>query len=54
MKAIKGLIIHKKLASYRSAFPHDDRTEVKNVAEIYNDVLEFSKSVLPIIDLTQA
>jgi hypothetical protein len=46
MKAIKGLAIHKKLASYRSAFPHNDRTEVRNATEIYDDVLEFSRLVL--------
>ncbi|KIM71281.1 hypothetical protein PILCRDRAFT_830444 [Piloderma croceum F 1598] len=54
MKAIKGLTIHKKLASYRSAFPHNDRTDVRNVTEIYNDVLEFSRPGLYSESVTRA
>ena len=45
MKTIKSFTIHKKLASCRAIFPHDDHAEVKNVARIYDDVLKFSRSV---------
>jgi hypothetical protein len=53
MKAIKSLAIHKKLASFRTLFPHDDHAEVKNVAGIYNDVLKFSRSVFSVTDCCQ-
>ena len=47
MKTIESLIIRRKLASFRSVFPHDDDTAVENITRIYNDVLEFSRSISP-------
>jgi hypothetical protein len=47
MKTIESLIIRRKLATFRSVFPHDDDTTVQNITGIYNDVLEFSKSISP-------
>jgi hypothetical protein len=46
MKAIERLIFRRKLASLRSAFPHDDDTTVLNIANIYMDIMEFSRSII--------
>jgi len=45
MKAFENIIVRRKLASFRSVFPHDDPSEVKNIDGIYDDILEFSRSV---------
>lgn len=36
---------HKKLSSFGFIFPHDDDTAVNNISGIYDDILEFSRSV---------
>jgi len=43
MKTFENMAIRRKLASFRSVFPHDDNTTVKNLGGIYDDVLEFSR-----------
>ena len=45
MKAFENLIVRRKLASFRSVFPHDDPTKIKNIEGIYDDILEFSRLV---------
>jgi hypothetical protein len=50
-KTFQSLSVRSKLASLRSVFPHDDQTEVKNMAEIYREVLEYSRSVSSRISL---
>ena len=45
MKTFQKLVISRKLASFRSVFPHDDDTTVENLGEIYDDVLDFSRLV---------
>jgi hypothetical protein len=45
MKAIESLTIRRKLASFSSVFPHGDDAAVKNLSRIYNDVLEFLRSI---------
>jgi len=46
MKAIERLILRRKLASLRSAFPHDNDSTELNIANIYIDVMEFSRSII--------
>jgi hypothetical protein len=45
MKAWKNISIHRKLASFRSAFPHYDHSNVRDIERICSDVLEFSRPV---------
>ena len=45
MKTFESLVIRKKLASFRSVFPHGDNPAVKNIAGVYVDVLNFSKLI---------
>jgi hypothetical protein len=43
VKTFESINIRRKLAALGTVFPHDDKTAVKNIMEIYNDVLEFSR-----------
>jgi hypothetical protein len=45
MRAIERLTLRRKLASLGSAFPHDNDTMIFNIAHIYMDVIEFSRSI---------
>ena len=45
MKILENIAIRRKLASFRSVFPHDDNTTDKVLGGIYDDVLEFSRPV---------
>lgn len=40
-----NITTRRKLASVRSVFPHNNDTTVKNIAETYDDVLQFLRSV---------
>jgi hypothetical protein len=45
IKAFKNLSIRNKLGSLRSIFPHEDAIAFEDIAGIYHDVLEYSRSV---------
>ena len=45
MKAFENIIVRRKLASFRSVFPHDDPSKVENIDGIYDNILEYSRSV---------
>jgi hypothetical protein len=45
MKAFENINIRRKLASFRTVFPHDDHYTDKNIEGIYDDVLGFARPV---------
>lgn len=52
MKTLGSIYVRRKLAYFHSVFPHDDKTTVKNITDIYDDVLEYSRSVDQIAQFT--
>jgi hypothetical protein len=45
MKTFENLTLRRKLASFSAVFPHDDNAVAKNITGIYDNILEFSRSI---------
>jgi hypothetical protein len=45
LRGVENLAIRRKLASFRSVFPHKNDTTIENIELIYDDVLEISRLV---------
>jgi hypothetical protein len=46
LRGVESLVIRRKLASLRSIFPHKNDAVIKNVEDVYDNVLELSRSVI--------
>jgi hypothetical protein len=40
---VENLVIRRKLASFRSVFPHDNDTMIRDIEQVYDDLLELTR-----------
>jgi hypothetical protein len=46
LRGVESLVIRRKLAFLRSIFPHKNDAVIMNIEDVYDDVLELSRSVV--------
>lgn len=44
LRGVENIVVRRKLAFFRSAFPHDNETMTEDIVQIYENVLELTRS----------